>query len=623
MADNELLVRVIGDEKDYLRALRSSQGATQKFSASFGTFLKGALVFEGVRAGVDALGSAVRAGIDEFTQAAKVAAQTNAAIRSTGGVANVTAKDVERLSSSIQRLSGIDDELIGQGANLLLTFKNVRNEVGKGNAIFDRATKAAVDLSVAGFGAIPTTAKQLGKALNDPVRGLTALSRAGVTFTQQQKDQVKALVESGRALDAQRIILKEVESQVGGSAKAFGETLPGQLSKLREAFRNAFGSLVGAVAEPLAKAAGAFANFVPQIEQGIARVADAVGPGIGKFVEAFTSRLPELQRIASSILDPFRERVLPILSEFATVARDVFDSVVAVFSNRSGELRQILDNLGQVLANVWTIARPTIVFLFEKVLPAALNIAIPLLEKLTGVTKLLSDVFVKTVSTIIKALDVFLGGLTRVADAASHLPFIGDHFKGISDKVNASRESLQEFIKTLDKIDGRDVTVKVHVRPVDELGRGGASPETGAKDQADKANENARKTDASVRTLQTTTEKTTDTTKKAQTAAEKQRAAFDKLMDTLGLGRDRAQTTRGLGDDIKAVEAQRDALLKQLQIQKGNVDLQRQLLQKNQELTQLRKEQRQSRQFEALGLTAEGQERVPSAGALLKRVGSI
>src|SRR6185295_7300572 len=65
-----------------------------------------------------------------------------------------------------------------------------------------------------------TSSLQLGKALNDPIKGVTALSRAGVSFTQQQKDQIKALVESGNLLGAQKIILKEVGTEFGGAAAA-------------------------------------------------------------------------------------------------------------------------------------------------------------------------------------------------------------------------------------------------------------------------------------------------------------------------------------------------------------------------------------------------------------------
>lgn len=155
-----------------------------------------------------------------FDEARKIAAQTEAAIKATGGAANITAQEVGDLATAIQLKTGIDDESIRKGSNLLLTFKQIRNEAGRGNDVFNQATMAAIDLSAAGFGSIDSASKMLGKALNDPVKGLTAMGRAGVTFTDQQKDQIKTLVESNRTLDAQKIILREINSQVGGSAEA-------------------------------------------------------------------------------------------------------------------------------------------------------------------------------------------------------------------------------------------------------------------------------------------------------------------------------------------------------------------------------------------------------------------
>ncbi len=163
--------------------------------------------------------------IAEAREAGKVTRITENVIRATGGAAKISAAQVSTLAESLSNKTAIDDEAIQSGANLLLTFKNVRNEVGRGNDIFNRATAAAVDLSAAGFGSLDSASKMLGKALNDPLKGLTALGRAGVTFTDQQKKQIKTLVESGHVLDAQRIIMKEVESQVGGAAKAAADPM--------------------------------------------------------------------------------------------------------------------------------------------------------------------------------------------------------------------------------------------------------------------------------------------------------------------------------------------------------------------------------------------------------------
>jgi len=246
MAEQTLTVRLIGDDRSLMQALGRSSGATKNWATSLQKSSKIAALALG-----GGLVAALKVGLDEVATAQKVAAQTAAVLSATGGAAKVTQKDVERLASSISSLSGVDDEAIQSGQNLLLTFKQVANEAGKGNAIYDRATRALVDLSVAGFGSINSTAKLVGKSLNDPISGLSALSRAGVTFTAKQKALIKSLVETGDRLGAQKIILKEIESQVGGSAKAYGTTLAGQLAKARVAFENLAGELAEALVPAL------------------------------------------------------------------------------------------------------------------------------------------------------------------------------------------------------------------------------------------------------------------------------------------------------------------------------------------------------------------------------------
>ncbi len=158
--------------------------------------------------------------LSEGREAQKVSALVSNAIKATGGAANVTAGQVDRLATSISKKTGIDDEQIATASSLILTFKNVANEAGKGNDIFNKTTKAAVDLSAAGFGSVDSAAKQLGKALNDPLKGMSALSRSGVTFSDSQQKQIKGFVETGNLLKAQKLILAEVNSQVGGAAAA-------------------------------------------------------------------------------------------------------------------------------------------------------------------------------------------------------------------------------------------------------------------------------------------------------------------------------------------------------------------------------------------------------------------
>lgn len=115
---------------------------------------------------------------------------------------------------------GILAESIKDVQSKLLTFKEIAMEADVTGGLFDRATVAAIDLQAAGFGEATQNAVQLGKALNDPVKGITALARSGVTFTAQEKEKIKALVESGKMYEAQELLLKAIETQVGGTAAA-------------------------------------------------------------------------------------------------------------------------------------------------------------------------------------------------------------------------------------------------------------------------------------------------------------------------------------------------------------------------------------------------------------------
>lgn len=214
--------------------------------------------------------------VAEGTEAFKVGRLTANAIKQTGASAWISAKQVGDLSQALSDKIGVDDEAIQSGANLLLTFKNVRNEAGKGGAIFDRATAAAQDLAAAGFGSAESASKTLGKALNDPVKGMTALGRAGVTFSEAQKKRIKQYVKEGDLLSAQKLIMSEVESQVGGAAAASStaaEKLAVKWSNLQE-------------------------EMGTRLLPAVSKVADALGPILTKAVDG---AMPAIEGLSTGV----------------------------------------------------------------------------------------------------------------------------------------------------------------------------------------------------------------------------------------------------------------------------------------------------------------------------------
>src|SRR3990167_4013373 len=137
----DIFVRVRTDMDGFNRGMNQVDSGLARAGRAFRTFGKVALGAAAVVAG--GFLYAMKRGFDELGESQKVMAQTEAVLKSTGGIANVTAKDVDTLASSLSRMSGVDDELIAKGENWLLTVKKIRNEVGAGNGMFDPAAKAA------------------------------------------------------------------------------------------------------------------------------------------------------------------------------------------------------------------------------------------------------------------------------------------------------------------------------------------------------------------------------------------------------------------------------------------------------------------------------------------------
>jgi hypothetical protein len=200
--------------------------------------------------------------VSDFIGAAEeanaVQAKLTQALANAGDASGEYAKHAADLANTLQYKTGIDDEVIKGGQTILATFHDVSDAAGQQSGVFDRATKAALDMSKAGFGSVDSAATMLGKALQDPAKGLTALGRAGVTFSDDQKKAIKAMVDSGDKAGAMQAILKEVEGQVGGVAEASvtsGDKMKVAWGETKESIGNALLPLMETLAPIIASIA--------------------------------------------------------------------------------------------------------------------------------------------------------------------------------------------------------------------------------------------------------------------------------------------------------------------------------------------------------------------------------
>lgn len=271
--------------------------------------------------GIAAFGAAVVSGMGDAKESALLLAQTESAITSTGSAAGITAQHVTDLASSLSDAAGASlfgDDQVQQSENLLLTFTNIKG------AVFDAATAVSVDMAQALGGAPKDSAIQLGKALNDPIQGISALSRVGVSFTEEQKAQIAAMQKAGDMAGAQGVILAELNKEFGGSAKAAaGATggwseFTGRLGEAKEALGAAVlpllnglaGVLLDRVMPAVESAAGVFANVVDGLSN-MSEWASNWGDALGWVVNQATG--------AGDGMTPLREALGNLVDDFTNI----------------------------------------------------------------------------------------------------------------------------------------------------------------------------------------------------------------------------------------------------------------------------------------------------------------
>ena len=275
-----LNVEILGEFKKLTTATQGAQTSLEKLQSGVGSIASGIGKAVGALALTLGFTSIVQGFKDSIAAAeeAKVANdRIDAIAKSMDEFGTRTEQVTDRIKAYAEQQSlsvGVDDEVIKATQAKLLTFRELTKTADVMGGSFDRATMAALDMAAAGFGEATSNATQLGKALNDPIAGITALNRAGIQFTEDQKALIASLVESGDILKAQDIILNEIEAQVGGTAEA--------TATASQKMSIAFGEISESVGEIL----------LPLVEQ---------------FAEWLIDVVPDIQKFFEELVDPTTE----------------------------------------------------------------------------------------------------------------------------------------------------------------------------------------------------------------------------------------------------------------------------------------------------------------------------
>ena len=230
----EVILKLSTEDKEFIRGLdrakqkteqltKKTQGLKSVMSAAHMKMLAVAAAFY----------TAVRAAgklTSLYEEQQMAITKLNAALAATHGIAGLTKDELLKYGESLRKVTTYSQDAIYNAEGLMLTFTQI------GKKTFPGAMEAAMDMSTMFGQELKQSVIQLGTALNDPIRGLGRLRRIGISFTQDQKDMVKALMASGDQMGAQKVILAEINREFGGVSKAAGETAVGSIERLKNAF---------------------------------------------------------------------------------------------------------------------------------------------------------------------------------------------------------------------------------------------------------------------------------------------------------------------------------------------------------------------------------------------------
>ena len=458
-------VALLADAGAMVRGFRQASGAADDFDGKTAKVSKAVGIMDkAILGAAAAIGGgfvlALKNGFTGLKENEQASAQTAAAIKSTGGAANVTTGQIEKLADGIEKKSGMDAHAIQSGQNLLLTFTKIKNEAGDGNDIFDQTTKVMADMATA-MGTDPkSAAMQLGKALNDPVKGVSALGRAGVQFTKEQKEQIKTLVESGDTMGAQKMILKELETQFGGSAEAAGQTFAGRMSILKHRF-DEFSETLAAKLMPVLMA------FMDWVERS--------WPSISRALEGLFDTLLTIGRTILQTVTPAVRGLLKFLDENRPVAIALVSALAALYVGLKVLLIAKTVASAIKVLNLAFLANPVVLVVAGLVaLAAALVIAYKKSETFRGIVNRIGEVLKGVLMPVfgaVKSAIEAIGALLK-GDLGGFLSKLGEVLKNLFEvglktvfalPAFLLQEAVQVGVTIIEKVaeGAKDIAVKV------------------------------------------------------------------------------------------------------------------------------------------------------------------
>ncbi|WP_422463923.1 hypothetical protein [Endozoicomonas sp. ALB115] len=256
-------------------AISSGRSTAVDFTKSLSAMALGAI---GITTAVDSLTNAVGYWLDVTTQASQQNAQLEYVVDKLGASIGFTREELRQFALAMGRDTLTSTEEVNEAMVVLQSYFSITGDH------FKETIKLAQDMATVFGGGLVQSTNQLAKALEDPIRGVNALRRSGVTFTKAEQDMIKALVESNQLFEAQELVLEKVNAQVGGQGVKAANGFAGAIDTVGENWHE----LMRTIGE-----SQALINTVNSLASSLESVTDFLTPDSVKYARGFLDTLSD------------------------------------------------------------------------------------------------------------------------------------------------------------------------------------------------------------------------------------------------------------------------------------------------------------------------------------------
>jgi hypothetical protein len=313
-------------------------GVASRISVLNSLFSSGNLVLTGFAAGMAVLTAGTYKSLKVFDEYQRGQLKTEALLKATGNAAGFTAQQLENQASSVALNTLASVGGIVEAQNVLQTFKTVSGDT------FTQAIELSQDMAATMGGTAKDKALQLGKALENPTEGLTALNKTGLTFTKSERDMVKAMQDAGDMADAQSFILRKLRDQVGGTGSAEAGGLSGDVDTMSQRWDellNSFAKTTGS--------AGIASSWIQNISGALKGLREAIDPTVSELenklaklqAEPLADDATKIKKDArKSEVDSLKVQILE-----AKAANDDMDAISQLITQRAEKIAEVEEKI--------------------------------------------------------------------------------------------------------------------------------------------------------------------------------------------------------------------------------------------------------------------------------------